>query len=62
MQTPRGADPSQLLENARADLQRRMRGMDFILVDEFSVVGQDMFGFMGSRQAGGGGSIERRGQ
>ncbi|CAN0170751.1 unnamed protein product [Scytosiphon promiscuus] len=45
----RGADPSQLAERARLDLQRSMHGVDFILVDEFSMVGQDMLGLMSAR-------------
>ncbi|CAN0290231.1 unnamed protein product, partial [Scytosiphon promiscuus] len=45
----RSADPSQLSEGARADLQQRMNGVDFVLVDEFSMVGQDMLGLMSAR-------------
>ncbi|CAN0041192.1 unnamed protein product, partial [Hapterophycus canaliculatus] len=35
VQNRRSADPSQLSEGARADLQQRMNGVGFLLVDEF---------------------------
>lgn len=45
----RGADPSELSSRTLEDLQRRTRAVDFILVDEFSMIGQALLGFMSIR-------------
>ncbi|CAN0451140.1 unnamed protein product, partial [Ectocarpus fasciculatus] len=38
-----------MTEAALRDLQERMTDVDFILVDEFSMVGQDILGLMSAR-------------
>ncbi|CAN0124566.1 unnamed protein product, partial [Scytosiphon promiscuus] len=43
------ADGSEMSNNAKNDLQRRMAGVDYILVDEMSMVGQDLLGLMSIR-------------
>ena len=45
----RVADRSTLGGSALQDLQQRMTGVDFILVDEMSMIGQDLLGFMSIR-------------
>ena len=40
----RVADGSTLGGSASQDLQQRMTGVDFILVDEMSIIGQDLLG------------------
>lgn len=45
----RGADPSELSSQAKEDLQTRLRAVDFILVDEFSMIGQALLVFMSIR-------------
>ena len=49
MHNRRSADPSQMREAALRDLQQGMQRVDFILVDEFSMVGQDMLGLISAR-------------
>ncbi|CAB1108166.1 unnamed protein product [Ectocarpus sp. CCAP 1310/34] len=45
---PRG-DLGEISESARRDLQQKIQGVDFVLVDEFSMIGQDMLGMMSVR-------------
>ncbi|CAM9720921.1 unnamed protein product [Pylaiella littoralis] len=45
----RSSEPSQMSEGATMELQQRMTGVDFIFVDEFSMVGQEMLGLMSAR-------------
>lgn len=40
----RAGDPSEVREAARMDLQQEMEGVDFVLVDEFTMTGQNMMG------------------
>ncbi|CAB1111050.1 unnamed protein product [Ectocarpus sp. CCAP 1310/34] len=49
VQSNRSSDPSRMTEAALRDLQERMAEVDFILVDEFSMVGQDILGLMSAR-------------
>ncbi|CAM9191521.1 unnamed protein product, partial [Pylaiella littoralis] len=44
-----GADPSELSSRSLAALQSRLRLIDFILVDEFSMIGQALLGLMSVR-------------
>lgn len=44
-----GGDPSLLSSARKADLQARLRMVDFILVDEFSMIGQTLLGLMSIR-------------
>lgn len=45
----RRGDLGEISETARRDLQHKMQGVDFVLVDEFSMIGQDMLGMMSVR-------------
>eukprot|EP00752_Nemacystus_decipiens_P005573 g5042.t1 len=49
VQNCHSADPSAMGESALRDLQQRMQGVDFTLVDEFSMVGQDLLGLISAR-------------
>ena len=42
-------DLGEISETARRDLQEKMRRVDFVLVDEFSMIGQDLLGMMSVR-------------
>lgn len=49
MQNRRRGDLGEIGQNQRRALQEKMTGVDFVLVDEFSMIGQDMLGMMSVR-------------